>query len=402
MAQGSEPCNGTDLKGATCQSLGHAPGTLACNATCTGFDVSGCTNGYVEADTGFTGKVYFDGIRWANTGITGPIVYAATEANGVMLTSLATQTTPATWAAANTGITNLNGHAVSSTVDGPPSLFVTDNSSTNNFFRTSNSGASFTAYSLKASAPVNLFSVISGTSSNNLFGGYDATLGALVAHGTVLAPTISTIGAGVMGTVTSLARGGPSSSTSRDVYAVVNGTAPPGVPAPGGGIYWACDIVGAAGGTFTEMDNGISASDKALLGSITADQATYSNTPARTCGTTPISYVSTAYVALRGGSSVYKTSDGGSTWAPMATGLPSGAEVYSIAISAVDHTVLYAATNNGVYEWTNASATWTLHGLEGLVVRAIALDPRQTAGLQPMILAGVDGTPAMYQRLAMP
>src|SRR5262249_8994911 len=39
---GSEQCDGTDLGGATCASLGFTPdGTLACTAGC-GFDTSGC------------------------------------------------------------------------------------------------------------------------------------------------------------------------------------------------------------------------------------------------------------------------------------------------------------------------------------------------------------------------
>jgi hypothetical protein len=37
----SEPCDGTDLAGATCSSQGYDGGTLACNPDCT-FDVSGC------------------------------------------------------------------------------------------------------------------------------------------------------------------------------------------------------------------------------------------------------------------------------------------------------------------------------------------------------------------------
>jgi hypothetical protein len=404
VAQGPELCDGTDLKGATCDSLGHAPGALVCNGSCTGFDTSGCTNGYAAANTGFTGKVYYDGLRWTNTAINQPVVFAATEASGVMITSLPAQTTPATWAAANTGVTTLNMHALSSTVDGPPLIVVTDGSGASNVFRTNNNGTSFTATAMKNGATtLNLFSVISGTSTNNLFGGWDATLGAFVIHGTTSLPnvnaTLSVIGTGITGTVRSLARGGTSSSTSRDVYAVVNGTQPDGTAGAGGGIYWSCDIVGPAGGTFAEADNGLSASDKQLVWAITSDPLSYTNTPARMCGATAISYASTVYVALRGGGSLYKTSDGGMTWAPSATGLPSGAEVYAIAISARDNTVLYAATNSGVYKSTNAGATWALHGLEGLVVRAITLDPRQTAGSSPMILAGVDGATTMYQRL---
>lgn len=40
-AEGDEQCDGADLDGASCASLGYAGGTLGCSAGC-GFDVSGC------------------------------------------------------------------------------------------------------------------------------------------------------------------------------------------------------------------------------------------------------------------------------------------------------------------------------------------------------------------------
>jgi len=39
-----EPCDGTDLDDQTCVTLGFHRGVLACNAECTGFDTSRCTN----------------------------------------------------------------------------------------------------------------------------------------------------------------------------------------------------------------------------------------------------------------------------------------------------------------------------------------------------------------------
>ncbi|HHH31762.1 MAG TPA: redoxin domain-containing protein [Polyangiaceae bacterium] len=44
---GSDQCDGADLGGATCESLGFARGTLACSAEC-GFDVAGCEQ--IDAD----------------------------------------------------------------------------------------------------------------------------------------------------------------------------------------------------------------------------------------------------------------------------------------------------------------------------------------------------------------
>ncbi len=41
MASGREQCDGVDLRGQTCATLGFASGTLDCNPNCS-FDVSGC------------------------------------------------------------------------------------------------------------------------------------------------------------------------------------------------------------------------------------------------------------------------------------------------------------------------------------------------------------------------
>lgn len=52
-AEGSETCDGSDLKGETCVSLGYGGGTLLCNPDCAGFDESGCTDcGNEQIDTG--------------------------------------------------------------------------------------------------------------------------------------------------------------------------------------------------------------------------------------------------------------------------------------------------------------------------------------------------------------
>ncbi len=42
IAQGREICDGTDLKGETCESLGLGSGVLACLPDCSGFNTSGC------------------------------------------------------------------------------------------------------------------------------------------------------------------------------------------------------------------------------------------------------------------------------------------------------------------------------------------------------------------------
>ena len=54
-ATGNEICDGNDLDGESCSGLGFDGGTLDCNATCDGYDTSGCTsaNTCTPADTGF-------------------------------------------------------------------------------------------------------------------------------------------------------------------------------------------------------------------------------------------------------------------------------------------------------------------------------------------------------------
>jgi hypothetical protein len=42
VAEGAEACDGTDLAGQTCASLGEASGMLSCLADCSDFDTSGC------------------------------------------------------------------------------------------------------------------------------------------------------------------------------------------------------------------------------------------------------------------------------------------------------------------------------------------------------------------------
>jgi hypothetical protein len=69
-AHGAEVCDGADLRGATCASLGHAPGTLACAADCTGYDATACTGNYDPANARFTGTVCFNGLKFSTPNLT--------------------------------------------------------------------------------------------------------------------------------------------------------------------------------------------------------------------------------------------------------------------------------------------------------------------------------------------
>ena len=44
VAEAGEACDGTDLSGQTCETKGYDTGTLSCNVDCSGFDTSGCSN----------------------------------------------------------------------------------------------------------------------------------------------------------------------------------------------------------------------------------------------------------------------------------------------------------------------------------------------------------------------
>ena len=44
LIESGETCDGTQLAGKTCQSLGFSSGTLSCNPTCTGYVTSNCAN----------------------------------------------------------------------------------------------------------------------------------------------------------------------------------------------------------------------------------------------------------------------------------------------------------------------------------------------------------------------
>jgi len=419
-AQGTEQCDGADLRGQSCAGLaGFAGGTLACTADCR-FDTRGCNDGFTAENTGFSGKVCFDGVKFS-----APVVAACTEDTGVWRLMFDDEV-PEVWtnldgSVAGQQVVNLHGRAVIPGIDGPATVFLVDNSGGPNSYR-SNLFASTTqpmAWPVSSQVtfatgglPIEMFSAKLGSSVNNALGGWHPTLGAVVLHGNAgLTATVSAVGPTVTGTVTSITSGS-FSLPSTDIHIAVFGKTPAGAPATGGGIYWTCDQLGTAGGTYLEHDTGIPDGDKPLVATLLPDPASLSPT-ARACPTTGGlvgGFATTYFAGLRGGGQIYKTTDGGAHWEPRNTGLPAGAEVYALAIDCErvvsgfpnlcnNHDLVYAATSLGLYRSTDAGAHWTLAGLAGKVVRGVTLENDHPAGTAPRVIVGVDDDVKIYQKV---
>jgi hypothetical protein len=412
IVSGDEACDGSDFGGATCVSLGHAPGNLACSSDCSTIDTSGCTGGFVPANTSFTGTVCDDGLRYE--GLNEQLAVCTID-QGIWRGTVENTGTPNTpiddpvWANADgttsgqqvtsllgevVGTLNSNGHIVFFTGGGSGSA----NSFGGNEAEFSASPSTWTSNAIVTFSE-QIFSTLVGQGANNYIGGWDPVSGqAIVLHGNAVPAACAVnggancsfpvlVGSGVTGTVASITSGNDSpSATTLDVHLAVTATQPDGSAATGAGIYWSCDN----GNSYVEDDAGMTGSDKALVFKVVADKQTFvTQSTTRTCPTTSntiAQYASTMYAGLRGGGSLYKTTNGGATWALSNTGLPAGVSVFSIAIDCAATTggvqgatcandqLVYAATSAGLYESTDAGAHWALAGLEGSVVHAVVIE----------------------------
>jgi len=60
------------------------------------------------------------------------------------------------------------------------------------------------------------------------------------------------------------------------------------------------------------------------------------------------------------GAGVYRSTDGGTTWAVLASAPFLGVGFYDLVVDPDDHKILYAATTNGLYRSTNSGVAWSL------------------------------------------
>ncbi|MBX3154958.1 MAG: Ig-like domain repeat protein [Deltaproteobacteria bacterium] len=433
IVDGTELCDGNDFRGAACPA-GSASPTPACNSTCNAVDASACDGGFLTANTGYGGgQVCLDGLRACRSNV---CVAACTTDQGAW--KLPRSVSPAGllpltqigWQDANGGatsfISNRHGRSVSIQPENGSTAFLSDNSLPgNNGFRSSlfeNTIGQVIAWSSQAlfvaGAPavaIEAFSARLGAGgANNVVGGWHPTLGAIALRGFTSTAPASPIGAGVTGTVTSIATGS-FGLPSNDLMFAVFGQTPTGDAATGGGIYWSCNFFAATPAAFTRLDNGIPEADKARVWSLTPDPASFTTAVPRVCpatGQMVTGHSTIAYAALRGGGQIYKTVDGGATWSQSNSGIPAGAEVFAIAIDCSrfvaqagfehlcpDRNRLYAATSAGLFRSSNAGTTWIPAGFAGKSVRAIALQPEHPVGTEPWITVGVDDAVKIYQRL---
>jgi hypothetical protein len=413
IVSGTELCDGAAFGATTCQSLGHAPGALACNATCDAINTTACTGGWIAANTSFSGTVCMDGLHYGSP-LQAPWLAACTEDNGIWRATVFDTSVPAlpladpSWSnadgtTAGQMVTSLTGRALAVYNQNGKIAFLTTNTTGLNYFGTPSFAATPVVWQTGAMNQVSfapeIYAVKLGSSNNNYLAGWDPTSGqAIVLHGNTTATACAAnggagcswpvlLGAGVTGTATSVVSGNDNiNATTFDIHVAVTGTTPAGGAATGAGIYWTCDN----GATYTEDDTGVADTDKPLLWKLVPDNSTYGAHTARTCPTNSASvgsYTSTMYAALLGGASIYKTTDGGATWAPANTGLPAGVAVYSIAIDCAqtiaaggstcpNPQLLYAGTAAGVYKSVDGGGHWAIDGLQGSTVRAIGIEAR--------------------------
>ena len=88
--------------------------------------------------------------------------------------------------------------------------------------------------------------------------------------------------------------------------------------------------------------------------------------------------------------SLFRSTDGGVSWAPADSGLPARAEVTSLVLDAADSRTLYASTDRGVFWTHDAGASWQslTQSMNGLPVGSLTLDPVAAGARARVLRAG--------------
>ena len=87
----------------------------------------------------------------------------------------------------------------------------------------------------------------------------------------------------------------------------------------------------------------------------------------------------TAWFAGTADGEIYKSVDG-TNWTVLTTGIPAGTAIQSITIDPGNATTIYAGTSGqGVYRSLDAGDTWSSSGLAELSIRSIEIDPYNTS-----------------------
>ncbi len=257
----------------------------------------------------------------------------------------------ATWAATNTGLTNLIVTALAINPTTPAILYAA--TSGGGVFKSTNSAATWAASN---EGLTNLYVsalAINPTSPTILYAG---TTGG-VFKSTDSGSTWAGANAGLMNLIVSTLAIDP--TTPSTLYA---GTAIESLSGTPGGVFKSTN----SGGTWAAADTGLPKSSVSTL-------AVNRTTP------------STLYAGTGGG--VFKSTDSGSTWTGANTGLMN-LIVSALAIDPKTPSTLYAGTYNGlVFRSPNSGGTWLAASLTHFDVHALAVDPTTPSTLY----AGTDG-----------
>ncbi len=97
--------------------------------------------------------------------------------------------------------------------------------------------------------------------------------------------------------------------------------------------------------------------------------------------------------ATGGASTLFKSTDGGTTWIPTSL---SGVSINSIAVDPMNDLTVYAGTEAGVLKSTDGGVTWNQLGLQGYSINILVMSPQNSCTLYIAISAPSGGSCANY------